>query len=57
MACSHAGIALLSRTDAAAQLKTARDLFAQAGAAAGIAPADLRYISPHIVDALRDTAR
>ena len=57
MACSHAGIALLSREDAASQLKAARDLFAQAGADAGLASAHARYISPRILEALRAQAR
>jgi tetratricopeptide (TPR) repeat protein len=57
LACSHAGIALLSKEDAAAQLKAARELFAQTGSDAGIASAHARYISPRILEALRDAPR
>lgn len=57
MACSHAGIALLSKDDSASHLKTARDLFAQTASDGRLAAAHARYISPHILDALGASAR
>lgn len=57
MACSHAGLALLSRDDSASRLKTARDLFAQTAPDAGLAGAHARYISPRILEALGASAR
>jgi tetratricopeptide (TPR) repeat protein len=57
MACSHAGLSLLSKDDSASQLKTARDLFAQTTSETGLAAAHARYISPHILEALGAPAR
>jgi hypothetical protein len=53
MACSHAGIALLSTEDSASHLQTARELFAQTSTDPGLAAAHARYISPHILETLR----